>query len=453
MSRALALIAVLGSVACAPGSLPVERSRDAIYGGVLAPNDVSVFILSSGCTAALIAPRTLLTAAHCVDNPPTSASNGLREFEGPQYRVTRSQSFTGIPGDWTPDLALVLLEQAPPVPALPWRSTGPPPQIGTQIRHVGYGFTEARTIGERRTVEVPIVGAASPRAFGISVMSGGDGKSICNGDSGGPALIRENGVETILAVHSYGVECGSASGSALVYPYHRFVETWLSQNEAPSCARDLRCVPNCAPVDIDCLCAADGRCSTECPDGDDPDCAATCRPDGVCSPAAQCPNDLDCLPLGTACLRETQCGHRLCLSDPQNPTRYCAVGCTADRPACPADFQCDVQRSACIKSQRLTLPQGSLCIPGELCEEGTRCAQPFEGPPSRCIKTCETNLQCPGASRCDFSVGVCSAPPRPTTLDAGLQWTGPAAPTTGCQQAPGALLLGLIALAGSRRRR
>ena len=447
------LFAGVALAACAPGEerAPVASHQQAIYGGRPAPNDPAVFFLGTGCTASLIASRTLLTAAHCVDQVPAFASNALNSHEGIRWRVARAQSFTGLAGDWSPDLALVLLAEAPPVAPLRWQSTGPLPTVGTMVRHVGYGITETMSFGERRTVSLPIRGAGSPLSFGISLVTGENGVGICNGDSGGPALVTDAQGEKILGVHSYGFECGGESGSALIYPYRRFIETWLAQNEAASCERDTRCVSGCTPMDLDCVCGADGSCSASCPDGDDPDCPMTCRPDAVCTPLSQCPIDLDCLPLGTRCLRESQCASRLCLADPQNPTRYCSLACSAAAP-CPAAFQCDLARGACIKSQKTTLPEGAACTPTEVCADGLRCAQ-LATPPARCLKSCASNLECPARTRCNFTASVCSPVPA-ITLDAGNEWSGPLAPITGCSATSGSLgLLGLVVLRCTRRRR
>lgn len=436
--------------ACAPAEAPPAPSRSqAIYLGRAAPDDHAVFFLSSGCTAALIAPRTLLTAAHCVDDAPRWASNALESTQGTQWTIARTQSFSGIPADWSPDLALALLDQAPPVTPLRWRATGPMPQVGTMVRHVGYGVTETGTAGERRTVELPISGAGAPQTFGVSLISGQGGAGICFGDSGGPALVRDAQGEAVLAVHSYTYGCGGPSGSALVYPYRRVIEQWLARYEGPSCARDTRCVAGCTPDDLDCTCGPDGVCGSTCVDGDDPDCPPSCRPDGVCSTLAECPVDLDCLPLGTRCLRESQCATRLCLSNPQNPTRYCSQTCSAQAP-CPADYQCEASRGVCVKAQRVLVSEGAPCAPGDACADGTRCAT--DGlPPSRCLRTCASNLECAGSRRCDFGLGVC-VQARPITLDAGASWAGPLANVGGCSASGGAL--GLLGLGwGLRRRR
>ncbi|MDX2015614.1 MAG: trypsin-like serine protease [Myxococcaceae bacterium] len=443
-----ALVVSVLAVACAPVD-DVATQRAAIYGGVSAVDDHAVFMLEPlRCSAALIAPRTLLTAAHCVDEPTRFATNAVDGVSGPLYPVVKVQSYTGVRGDWSPDLALVLLERAPPVTPLRWQATGPFPPIGAQLRHVGYGLTETGVSGQRRTVTVPIRGTGTPQGFGVSVMSGEGGRGICFGDSGGPALLRDDQGERVVAVHSYGYECGGLSGSALVYPYAAFVSRWLGENEQPSCARDTRCVPGCAPADLDCVCGPDGQCSAACTDGDDPDCPPGCRPDGVCQPVSVCPADLDCLPPGTRCLRELQCSSRLCVADAQNPTRYCSVPCEAGR--CPAGFQCDAARMVCIKSQRATVAPGFPCVAGDLCADGYRCAAPM-GMTARCEKACVAGSECLAGFRCDFSLGVCTQR-APVTLDAGLEWTEPLAPQ-GCGAAPaGPLAWAIVAVARRWRR-
>jgi hypothetical protein len=445
----LALL-VLWLCGCAPVVDDVGTLRDAIYGGQPAPDVEAVFMLEPlRCSAVLIAPRTLMTAAHCVDSTPRFATNAANGGSGPLIPVVRAQSVTGVRGDWSPDLALVLLERAAAVTPLRWQATGPFPPVGTPIRHVGYGLTESGTSGERRTVTVPVRGAGSPQRFGVSVMTGEGGRGICFGDSGGPALVRDAEGERVVAIHSYGFECGGLSGSALVYPYARFVSAWLAQNEAPSCARDTRCVQGCTPADIDCVCGADGQCSAACVDGDDPDCPPGCRPDAICQPASLCPSDLDCFPLGTRCLRETQCASRLCVADPQNPTRYCSVACDAGR--CPSGFQCDAARATCIKSQREVVAPGFPCLPTDPCADGYRCAAPM-GETARCEKACAAGSECLAGFRCDFTLGVCVRR-APTTLDAGLEWTGPLAPQGCASVTAGASAWALLVFWARGRRR
>lgn len=437
-----AWLAVALLFGCSTGTEPIATQRQAIYGGRPSPDDHAVFYLSSGCTAELIAPRTLLTAAHCVDQGVDWATNAMEGPTGmPRYGVVRVQWHSGIVGDWSPDLGLVLLDQAPPVTPLRWRATGPLPTVGTQVRHVGYGFTETRSIGQRRTVELPITGAGAPLSFGISLMTGGNGVSICNGDSGGPALVRDDQGELVLGVHSFGsVVCGNSSGSALIYPYHAFIETWLARFETASCARDTRCVSGCVPADLDCTCGSDGQCSAACVDGDDPDCPSTCRIDSVCSPLSQCPIDLDCLPLGTNCLRENQCASRSCISDSQNATRYCSIACSAAAP-CPSAFQCDA-RGLCIKRQQEVVVEGAVCAATDRCEAGTRCAA-VGSSVSRCTRACTSNLECLSGTTCDFSVGVCVPMPA-IVLDGGASWSGPLA-EVGCS-ASGTSGLGALVL-------
>src|ERR1700730_5918294 len=77
MKRAsLAALAVLAVQACAPGGDPVQKASAPVVGGVSDTGDPSVVMVffqnmptmqEASCTATVVSPHVLLTAAHCVD--------------------------------------------------------------------------------------------------------------------------------------------------------------------------------------------------------------------------------------------------------------------------------------------------------------------------------------------------------------------------------------------------
>jgi hypothetical protein len=459
MSR-VALLSVL-VLACQAPAPPTSTRTDGIFGGLPAPLDEAVFFVDDDagvCSATLIAPRTLLLAAHCVqDVVPMLAHNRARSDDGSDagfYAIVKRQTYAQASDGGTVDLALLLLDRPPPVTPRPWTWWGPAPAIGSRVRHVGYGRTESTAPGVRSSVVTDVTGATEARAHGMVLLTGNLGQGLCFGDSGGPTLYEADAGEgeRLVAVHSFiTTACGQGvSNSVLLYPYRRFIERWLASNEPPQCARDGRCVEACVPEDPDCRCGADGQCRAECRPGDDPDCPDGCSVDGVCSARAECPADADCVPDGEFCLGAAQCAGRMCVNDSQNPSRYCSQACDAQRP-CPETMTCDAARSVCQLTQRPVVAEGESCASALVkCGAGLACTDVASE--RRCYRTCTSQAQCLSGTRCQFQrVGTC-VPEASVRLDAGTSWEGPAAPV-GCSTGIGLWGLLLLPLRGRRHSR
>jgi hypothetical protein len=450
-------IAVLVLAACGETVEPYQRQRAAIFGGQPAPDDVSVFFIDNDagvCSATLIAPRTLLTAAHCVqDAVPMFALNHERvdvPGDGGMFTVVKRVTYAQATDGGTADLALLLLDRPPPITPKPWAWWGPPPPQNSAVRHVGYGRTERTPAGTRNSVSTMTRGTVENRSWGMVLTSGDFGKGLCFGDSGGPVLGPTSTGERLIAVNSFiDTACGEGvSSSVMVFPYRRFIQSWLAANEPADCARDGRCVGACTPEDPDCRCGSDGVCRADCAENDDPDCPGECRVDGMCSPRAVCPSgDGDCILDGDACLSPEQCGGRQCVNDPQNTQRYCSLRCGTLQP-CPETMSCESTRGVCVLKQLPLVAERAVCGPLLKCAVGTACTD--VGTERRCLRTCSSQANCLEGTRCRFgTVNVCMPMPS-IALDAGTQWEGPLAPN-GCSSAPGPFVA--AALVGLRRAR
>lgn len=229
-----------------------EASEDAIFGGVRdddgrgGSNVVALRVGNGGtfdlCSGAVIAPNVVLTARHCVARTVSDAiscdENG-RSASGPQLAgdqapedvavfVGATPSFSRTPsalvktiiapeGDalCDSDIALLVLDRnLEGVTPFAVRFAAQA-RLGEEIRAVGYGKNDAKTpMGTRfRRENVPVLAIGkgiSPSKTRLGPHEFEVGKSICEGDSGGPAISELTGA--VIGVVSRGGPCGDDFG-------------------------------------------------------------------------------------------------------------------------------------------------------------------------------------------------------------------------------------------------
>jgi hypothetical protein len=455
---ALAFSALALVSTCSNAVDVVSVQRAPIVGGTPAPGDDAVFwveIDGGSCSATLIAPRTLLLAAHCLERGlPQSATNAAHRQmseNNQRYSVVNGRAMTRTSDAGFADLALVLLDRPPThVTPAPWVWWPEGVSVGTPVRHVGYGESERAPLGERRSVVTAVTGVVEDKRFGLMLQSGRLGEGLCFGDSGGPAFLMTAWGERVAAVGSFiSAACGSSvSSSVLVSPSRHFVETWLSEYEEPQCARDARCVLGCAPPDPDCACGADGRCEGTCAPLDDPDCGSFCGNDGLCLPRTQCPlKDADCVADGAACDDPLQCADRLCVAERLGARAVCARRCEAGIP-CPALMTCDAVRGTCISSSNDGSSPHAPCTTDADCDRRFRCAP--QNDELRCVRACLSHTDCLDGAECQN--GLCA--PKAIGLPAAQTVEGPGATgALSCQSGLWSAPVVSLGLLFSRRRR
>lgn len=157
---------------------------------------------SAFCTAAVIAPKYVLTAAHCVDGPEAIKVNGQR---------AANVHVPPMSNHWSHDIAVVELGEATTLAPIPVNLDASAISKMTRVRLVGFGVTGTY----REDGMIKRSGDARVRLTNDFIESIPGTGGVCFGDSGGPALSDIDGRETIVGVASHinGERCEDDGGA------------------------------------------------------------------------------------------------------------------------------------------------------------------------------------------------------------------------------------------------
>ena len=213
--------------ACAVDQLDdgaVATDEQPIIGGTTDTGDPSVVAIfahapgsNSGslCTGTVIASRTVLTAAHCVDPAVVGSGQVFEVLTG------TTLSLPGLAASDTAfdpqfdinnltaghDIGVVHLATPTTLAPIPF-SRDHTLNANLPVRLVGYGTNTHKNTGAGTKREVTTVIDSFDN---LLVQIGTSKKETCHGDSGGPAFQTLNGVETLIGTTSFGFDRSARS--------------------------------------------------------------------------------------------------------------------------------------------------------------------------------------------------------------------------------------------------
>ena len=234
-------------------SLSAAASPAPIIGGSLEAGEPAVVMLAAypsdhstlfTCTAVVIAPRALLTAAHCVDHPgftfgvfygadatPFDTLDKLIPQLAAVSAVHPHPSYSPDPPTFNADIAVVNLAADVPSSITPLQINRTPPveaMVGLDVKIIGYGQT---TFGQNNSAKYSAITQIFALDPDDTILIGSADARTCVGDSGGPALLSN----VVLGVDSYSdtTGCGDPAHFRRTDAYVAFIDQEAGTSPPP----------------------------------------------------------------------------------------------------------------------------------------------------------------------------------------------------------------------------
>jgi hypothetical protein len=237
----------------APAAALVGPAREAPQ---YAPYVVVVLDRTAGetdfCSASVVAPNVVLTAAHCVSSPRDMRvfyreSWGRRVFLGvdkiainPDYKPEAARQ-----GAFSIDLALLLLGEPLPQKFRPVEFDGAAPvAVGQRVHIAGFGLSDEDKMriasfgpseddknGTSGVLRAGVLISFGPKSkFAVLVDPAGRGLGGCTGDSGAPVFAGKEPLQVAVAIKARGEggnPCGDSTVAVQLAPQLPWIHTTL----------------------------------------------------------------------------------------------------------------------------------------------------------------------------------------------------------------------------------